>query len=161
MLSLVSKNCAHFVLLFCSFCIFPPSRAAKMGNDLCGEKNINLEPYEIVRATISNNVSIHLSYLVKEWGERGRPAEREREDTLLLAHPFFSPFLFLCVPGSSRCRRDGRTEGIGFSLVHLQLTVHSYSTEAWPTRTHLHSSTFRCANISSEERSLGKQIWAN
>lgn len=37
-----------------------------MGDDLWGEKNINLEPYEILCATISNNVSIYLSYLVMD-----------------------------------------------------------------------------------------------
>lgn len=43
-----------------------------------GKKNINLKPYEIHCATISNSASIHLSYLVRAEGERGRAAERER-----------------------------------------------------------------------------------
>lgn len=37
-----------------------------------GGGDINLEPYEILCATISNNVSIHLSYLVRAEGEGGR-----------------------------------------------------------------------------------------
>lgn len=50
-----------------------------------GKKNINLKPYEIHCATISNSASIHLSYLVRAEGERGRAAERERGDMTLLS----------------------------------------------------------------------------
>lgn len=54
---------------------------------ICGgeKKNINLKPYEIHCATISNSASIHLSYLVRAEGERGRAAERERGDMTLLS----------------------------------------------------------------------------
>lgn len=69
-----------------------------MGNYLWGGGDINLEPYEILCATISNSASIHLSYLVIAEGEEGRATERGSEirphsnkaelTTLLpLAHP--------------------------------------------------------------------------
>ncbi len=44
-----------------------------------GEENINLQPYEILCSTISNNVSIHLSYLFRVQEEGDRATERERE----------------------------------------------------------------------------------
>lgn len=67
--------------------------------------------------------------------------------------PLFFFFFPENLPGASRCRRQGRTEGIMFPLVHLQLMVHSYSVEAWPIRAHLNSYTIRYANVSSAEGS--------
>lgn len=86
--SLVSQDSAPCALCFsfCSFRIFPLTPAGEIENDLWwGKKNINLKPYEIHCATISNSASIHLSYLVRAEGERGRAAERERGDMTLLS----------------------------------------------------------------------------
>lgn len=55
-------------------------------------------------------------------------------------------------------RKDGRYWAPPPPM-HLQLMVHSYSVEAWPI--HLHSYTFRYANISTVDDSLLKQKQAN
>lgn len=88
---------------------------------------MNLEPYESLCATISNNVSIHPSYSVGEI--KGRRVGHDVTLATQCSHSppaqscFFSlsppPFppsplspLSLCLPGSSRRRWQGRTEGI-------------------------------------------------
>lgn len=84
-------------------------------------------------------------------------------DALLLAHPclfflFFSPLSYSLYPsGSSRRRWQGGTEGIEFSLIHLELLLHSYSAEARPIHAHLHSCTSKCASISNAKKPLSER----
>lgn len=83
-------------------------------------------------------------------------------DAFLLAHPrlffFFSPLSYSLYPsGSSRRRWQGGTEGIEFSLIHLELLLHSYSAEARPIHAHLHSCTSKCASISNAKKPLSER----
>ena len=110
-LSPVSQSSTYCALcfFFSSFYIFPLTPAGEWGIIYGGKRNINLDPYEILCATISNSASIHLSYLVIAAGEEGRATERGSEirphsnkaeltTLLLLAHHSSSPlFLSPCI----------------------------------------------------------------
>lgn len=100
----------------------------------CGKRGrwrekMNLEPYESLCATISNNVSIHPSYSVGEIKGRrvghdvtlAKRCSRSSPAESFFSSPSLSLFLLLrvslsplslCLPGSSRRRWQRRTEGI-------------------------------------------------
>lgn len=95
---------------------------------------MNLEPYESLSATISNNVSIHLSYSVGEIKGRrvghdvtlakrcSHSPPAQSSFSLPLALLLSLPLLSLCLPGSSRRRWQSRTEGIELPPIQSEAT---------------------------------------
>lgn len=86
---------------------------------------MNLEPYESLCATISNNVSIHPSYSVGEI--KGRRVGHDVTLAMLaLTSGSIPPLplssLSLCLPGSSRRRWQGRTQGIELHPIQSETT---------------------------------------
>lgn len=129
-----------------------------------GPSNINLEPYEIPCATISNSASINLSYLVRQEGRRRSRSSGGEVDEyshkaeltmfLLLGHTS-SLLLSLCLFTRGfqvRMAKQDRRYAVWplFSFCNLWL-IHIL--EKHDLYTHLHSHTARCANISTVEES--------